>query len=98
MSELSKQLAARGCALTLQQQIFDYASRHTTQSEEAGQGSSFPTVRMAARRFNVQQQAIVEACEDYFAQGYLRIATGLSSSQGYAEFHSCGDGLIEAYA
>jgi DNA-binding transcriptional MocR family regulator len=75
------------------QALFDYASGF------AHPHRSYPTVREAAKHFSVTQQAVIDACEDWHGEGYMRPATGfrVGSGSGIASFERIGDYLVEAY-
>jgi hypothetical protein len=60
------------------QELFDYASgfKHPHQS--------YPTVREAAKHFNTTQKAVLDACDDWHGDGYMRPATGFRIGTGLA--------------
>jgi hypothetical protein len=74
------------------QELFDYASTYPKTP-----GRVYPTVREAAKHFRVTQQAIIDACEDWQGDGYMRPATGMKVGNGIGTFDRKGDYLVEAY-
>ncbi len=73
------------------QELFEYASgfKHPHRSH--------PTVREAAKHFRTTQQAVLDACEDWHGDGYMRPATGFRVGSGVGTFERAGDYLVEAY-
>jgi len=73
------------------QELFDFASgfRHPTRS--------YPTVREAAKHFRTTQRAVIDACEDWQGDGYMKPATGIKVGSGIGSFDRQGDYLVEAY-
>ena len=57
----------------------------------------YPTVRQVARKYRITQQAVLDLCEDWHGEGYMKPAVGIRIGSGAAEFDTIGDYLIEAY-
>jgi hypothetical protein len=74
------------------QQLFDYASAYPETP-----GRIYPTVREAAQHFRVTQQSILDACDDWCGDGYMKPATGIRVGSGVGSFDRIGDYLVEAY-
>jgi DNA-binding transcriptional MocR family regulator len=74
------------------QQLFDYASAFPETP-----GRQYPTVREAALHFGVTQQDVVNACEDWHGDGYMKPATGFKTGSGIGTYTRRGDWLVEAY-
>lgn len=79
-------------------ELFDWANKYARNSEAAGRGTEYPTLRMAARRYGRGQEAIAELVDEGAEEGYLGLAVGISTAAGHGLFESRGDCLIEAYA
>lgn len=77
--------------------LFEFASKFAKDSENAGQGTQYPTFRQVARRFRVNFSQIEEACEDYQGKGYMKPAVGFRNYSGHGSFETQGDWLVEAY-
>lgn len=57
----------------------------------------YPTVRQVARKYRVTQQAVIDLCEDWHGEGYMKPAVGVRCGSGIGTFDNIGDFLIEAY-
>jgi len=79
------------------QQLFDFASTYASTAEAEGKTAQYPSVREAARKFNVTQQAIRDACDEYHGKGYMRPAVGFAVGGRIGAHATPGDHLVEAY-
>jgi hypothetical protein len=57
----------------------------------------YPTVRQVAIEYRVTQQVVIDTCEDWYGEGYMRPAVGIRCGNGIAGYDRIGDYLIEAY-
>lgn len=73
------------------QELFDFASSFSHPLR------SYPTVWEAAKHFRTTHQAVIDACEDWEGDGYMRPATGFRVGSGVGSFERSGDYLVEAY-
>jgi hypothetical protein len=79
------------------EQLFAWANAFARGNEKASKGTVYPTVRLAAKHFRTTQQAVLDACEDYHGDGYMKPATGFQTGSGIGTFERPGDYLVEAY-
>lgn len=77
--------------------LFKYAASYAGESEAAGRGTQYPTVREAARHFRVTQVEISDQCDDWQGDGYMKLATGIRVGSSVGSFENLGDCLVEAY-
>lgn len=78
--------------------LFDYANAFARASERAGRGTEYPTVRMAARHFEVTKPAVLSSIEDYCGSGYMGLAIGIRHGNRIGLYRSNSEHRIEAYA
>jgi hypothetical protein len=78
-------------------ELFDYANQFARASEVSGNGTTYPTVREAAKRLGVTHSEIEEIAAGYCSEGYLGIAVGFRTGSGYGSYRLRGDRLVEAY-
>lgn len=76
--------------------LFAFANEYARAAEAAGQGTQYPTIRAAARKFRVTQQDIEDTCGDYIGKGYMGIVAGARTGAGVYSYKG-GDRQIEAY-
>lgn len=78
--------------------IFKYADKYARRHEAAGNGTRYPTVRQAARRFKVPQSVIRGTVEGAYIEGtYFALATALGIPGVGAYELAEADHQIEAY-
>ena len=78
------------------QDLFDYAATHSWLSEQAGEGTQFPTVRACASHFKAFQQEIEDIISDGVNSGYLGLAVAMRAGNGIVDLE-LGDQLVEAF-
>ncbi len=78
--------------------LFDWANEYARESEAAGRGTEYPTLRMATRRYGVSQREVEELLDEGTDEGYLGLAVGVSTTAGHGLFDVRGDCLVEAYS
>jgi hypothetical protein len=77
--------------------LFDWADEYARSSEARGNGTRYPTLRMAARRYGTSQARIEELLEEGTDEGYLGLAVGIRTASGVGAFETRGECLVEAY-
>lgn len=78
--------------------LFKYVTEYAAKAESQGRGTTYPTFREVAKRFNASHEAIEQACHDWDqSNGYMQPAVGVRSGTGVAAFEHRGDWLVEAY-
>lgn len=80
------------------EQLFAYADKYARRHEKEGDGTQYPTVRQAARRFKVPQKVIREVAEEGCGwYGYLGLIVAVRAGSGVGELDG-GDQQVEAYS
>ena len=80
------------------QKLFSYSDRFAARHETKGEGTVYPTVRQAAKRFRCSYDDIQDAVDSFDGEGYLGIAVAIGiPGSGYDKITPDGDRPIEAY-